>query len=210
MRRDIVLVGVLLAVVVAVSTWAIVGDYMQRQAQSRRVQVLPESVLPAPSPPPPIEVSTKPVPTTLSTTPPKRAFSISTSRPQPAVTRPEVVKQSNRRAYQRPMQNQPVTREVAREALAFVGADSAAEEVWNRAINDPGMPPNIRKDLIEDLNEHGFPDPRNITPDDLPLIVNRIALIERFGPEAMDEVNYRAFQEAYKDLVNMYNRVAPQ
>jgi hypothetical protein len=40
------------------------------------------------------------------------------------------------------------------------------------------------------------------------LILSRIALIEELGPGAMDEVNDAAFREAYKDLVNMYLRLA--
>ncbi|HEV8605244.1 MAG TPA: hypothetical protein VGQ99_07760 [Tepidisphaeraceae bacterium] len=97
--------------------------------------------------------------------------------------------------------------QVARFALGFVGADPQAEEVWYEAINDPNMSPKARQDLIEDLNEDGFPDPRNITEDDLPLIYNRIALIEQVAPDAMDDVNAAAFAEAYKDLVNMLARL---
>ena len=49
----------------------------------------------------------------------------------------------------------------------------------------------------------GLIDPRRPTLDDLPLIVNRLALIEELAPQAMDQVNFDAFQEAYKDLVNL-------
>jgi len=102
----------------------------------------------------------------------------------------------------------PARNPEARDALSRVGFDPAAEAVWFRAINDPNLPPEERKDLIEDLNEDGFPDPRNLTEADLPLILSRIALIEELGPGAMDEVNDAAFREAYKDLVNMYLRLA--
>jgi hypothetical protein len=88
-----------------------------------------------------------------------------------------------------------------------VGADPEAEEVWFAAINDPLLPAEERKDLIEDLNEDGFPDPRNLTPEDLPVIESRILIIEELAPDAMDEVNADAFAEAYKDLVNMYQRL---
>jgi hypothetical protein len=97
--------------------------------------------------------------------------------------------------------------QVARFALGFVGADPQAEEVWYEAINDPNMSPKARQDLIEDLNEEGFPDPKNITEADLPLIYSRIALIEQVAPDAMDDVNAAAFNEAYKDLVNMLVRL---
>ena len=98
---------------------------------------------------------------------------------------------------------EPVRDPVAREALYFVGADPRAEEYWFEAINDPGLSAHERKDLIEDLNEDGLPDPKHPTPDDLPLIVSRIRLIEAVGMDAMDKVNADAFQEAYKDLVNL-------
>jgi hypothetical protein len=102
----------------------------------------------------------------------------------------------------------PAERPLAREALALVGADPVAETVWFEAINDPTRSTHERKDLIEDLNEEGFDDPKNLTAADLPLIESRLALIEQLAPQSMDDVNFAAFAEAYKDLVNMYSRVA--
>ena len=96
---------------------------------------------------------------------------------------------------------------VARIALSYVGADPAADLVWEAAINNPNFTPDQRKDLIEDLNEEGFDDPKNLTPADLPLIVSRIQLIENLAPNAADEVNAAAFAEAYKDLLNMYSKL---
>jgi len=97
---------------------------------------------------------------------------------------------------------------LARDALFLAGVDPDAEQYWALAINDPSLPPNERQDLIEDLNEEGFPDPRNLTADDLPLILSRIALIEQHVGDAMDEVNAAAFMEAYKDLWNMLARAS--
>jgi hypothetical protein len=99
---------------------------------------------------------------------------------------------------------------LAREALGYVGADPLAETLWYEAINDPNITPHDRQDLIEDLNENGFADPKHLTSDDLPLIVNRLQLIEQLGPDAMDQVNADAFAEAYKDLVNMYKKVTSE
>jgi hypothetical protein len=96
---------------------------------------------------------------------------------------------------------------IARSALSFVGDDPEAESVWLQAINDPNLSANARKDLIEDLNEDGFPDHKNLTLDDLPLIQSRIQLIEQLADDAMDDVNAAAFAEAYKDLVNMRRKV---
>jgi hypothetical protein len=92
---------------------------------------------------------------------------------------------------------------VARVALGYVGADPDAEMYWLGAINNPSLSAHERQDLIEDLNEDGLSDPQNPTAEDLPLILNRIQLIEDVGWDAMDEVNADAFQEAYKDLVNL-------
>lgn len=96
---------------------------------------------------------------------------------------------------------------LARSALTTVGLDPEAEDAWATAINDPSLPPHARKDLIEDLNEEGFEDPKHLTPDDLPLIFSRLELIEDMAPDAMDEVNAAAFEEAYKDLLKMADRV---
>jgi hypothetical protein len=41
----------------------------------------------------------------------------------------------------------------------------------------------------------------------LPLIKNRLILIDQLAPDAMDKVNAAAFQEARKDLVNMVTRL---
>ena len=99
---------------------------------------------------------------------------------------------------------------MARVALGLVGVDPSAEEYWAMAINDPSLSDNEREDLIEDLNEEGFEDPKNPTLDELPLIINRLQIIEDYAPSAMDEVNARSFAEAYKDLFNMYVRLTGQ
>jgi len=101
----------------------------------------------------------------------------------------------------------PVSESDARAALSLVGADPDAEGIWITAINDPNLPPEARQNLIEDLNEDGLSDPKNPSVDDLPLIVSRIELIEELAPDAMDDVNWDAFREAYKDLITMYARL---
>ena len=91
----------------------------------------------------------------------------------------------------------------ARAALKLVGSDPEAEQYWMTAINDPTLPANERKDLIEDLNEDGLSDSKNPVPEDLVLIVNRLQLIEQLVPLAMDQVNADAFAEARSDLQKM-------
>lgn len=102
----------------------------------------------------------------------------------------------------------PVTAPEARAALKELGTNPAAEAVWIAAINDANMPAAQRKDLIEDLNEEGFADPKHLTVADLPRIENRLALIEDLAPQAIDQTNADAFQEAYKDLNNMRDGLA--
>jgi hypothetical protein len=107
-----------------------------------------------------------------------------------------------------PSAAEPVIDEaMARAALRAVGKDPAAEAIWRRAINDPGLPRGVRSDLIEDLNDEGYADPDHLTQDDLPLILARLRLIEELSPLAMDEVNAAAFAEAYKDLLDMLARL---
>lgn len=105
---------------------------------------------------------------------------------------------------------QPRQDPMARVALSLVGVDPGAEEYWALAINDPSLSDGEREDLIEDLNEEGFEDPKNPTVNELPLIINRLQIIEDYAPSAMDEVNARSFAEAYKDLFNMYVRLTGQ
>ena len=97
----------------------------------------------------------------------------------------------------------PIQDPDAREALSLVGADPEAEAYWMGAVNDPSLSAEERKDLIEDLNEDGLSDPKHPGPEDVPLIVNRLRLIEELAPNAIDQVNVDAFAEAYKDLNNL-------
>ena len=70
-----------------------------------------------------------------------------------------------------------------------------------------GLSKDQRRNLIEDLNEDGFPDRKNLSASDLPLIENRLLLIEQLESSAVDAANVAAFKEAHKDLVNMRDRI---
>jgi hypothetical protein len=94
----------------------------------------------------------------------------------------------------------------ARDALALVGADPGAEQYWLDAIFDSSLPDNERGDLMEDLNETGFADPKNLTSDDVPLIVSRLQIIDAVLPSADDFMTDHLL-EAQKDLVNMLAKV---
>lgn len=112
-------------------------------------------------------------------------------------------------AYQSPLllTNAAAKEPLARLALNFAGTDVQADEFYQQAINDPILTKSHRKNLIEDLNQDGFSDTKNLTGRDLPLIQSRINLIEQLAPSATDPVNAAAFKEAYKDLINMRDRV---
>ena len=114
-------------------------------------------------------------------------------------------------AYQNPLLTNSAAKEpLARAALNFVGADPQANAFYQETINDPSLSKSHRKNLIEDLNQDGFADTKNLTARDLPLIQNRIALIEQLAPNAMDDANAAAFREAYKDLLDMRAKVTGQ
>src|SRR6185503_7131314 len=82
--------------------------------------------------------------------------------------------------YNDPRLADPAKKEpFARVALNYVGADAQANEFYLRAINDMTLTPSDRKNLIEDLNQDGFPDTKNLSARDLPLIQNRLTLIEQ-------------------------------
>jgi len=126
---------------------------------------------------------------------------------QPTKQEPKVITRTNgvppAAAANTGSRKQPLKDPMARVALFFVGDDPDAEAYWHEAINDTSLSAHERQDLIEDLNEDGLSDPKHPTEDDLPLIINRLLIIEEIRPEAVDQVNADAFQEAYKDLVNL-------
>ena len=93
----------------------------------------------------------------------------------------------------------------ARDALALVGVDPEAEQYWLDAIYDSSLPDNEREDLMEDLNEVGFDDLKNLTANDLSLIMNRLRIIDVVLPNA-DDFMVEHLLEAQKDLINMAAR----
>ncbi|MBI5775421.1 MAG: hypothetical protein HZA89_17005 [Verrucomicrobia bacterium] len=166
---------------------------LERPASSERVLETTRRNLPRKLPP--IAETPSPAPAVKTTAPPVE--------PPPSPPAPP-------QASPAPRQKEPIQDPLARAALSLVGKDDEAEVIWLAAINNPDLPANERKDLIEDLNEDGFADPRHLTAEDLPLIQKRILLIEELAPDALDEVNAAAFAEAHKDLLQMLARAAQQ
>jgi len=135
--------------------------------------------------------------------PPPPEPSLAAETVPPARADQNVSKEPTQAAQRGKAAKEPLRDPLAREALALVGIDPAAEAYWEAAINDPNLSGHERADLIEDLNEDGLSDPKHPAPEDLPVILSRIQLIEAVGPYAIDQVNADAFQEAYKDLINL-------
>ena len=97
---------------------------------------------------------------------------------------------------------------LARFALNYAGANSQATDLWLAAIMDTKLPVDHRRELIEDLNDTGFENLKNLSPRDLDLITNRLDLISRHRSNADHRAITWAFNEAGKDLKNVLARHA--
>ena len=97
---------------------------------------------------------------------------------------------------------EPLRDPEARLAMSLVGIDPEAEAYWLDAIFDTDLPEKEREDLMEDLNEDGLSDFKQPGPEDWPLIVSRLLIIEEVAPYA-DEFMAAHLGEAYKDLMNL-------
>jgi hypothetical protein len=201
MKKNL-LFGALGAASVLIVTAMLLASLAMREAQRDEANqaahaAAEKAIIPAPpaAPKAPIESSPFSQPDTHATPEPTAKPAAPPKAPVPAAN-PAGSQTANAK-------DPPLSDPLARAALSFVGEDPEAEQYWVEAINDPSMPPRERQDLIEDLNEDGLSDPKHPSPDDLPLILNRIVWIEQLAPFAMDKVNADAFQEAYKDLINL-------
>jgi hypothetical protein len=99
---------------------------------------------------------------------------------------------------------------LAQVALNYVGINEQADSLFFKAIDGTSLNRDTRRNLIEDLNQTGFADTKNLLPTDLPLIQKRLALIEASLPGTTDPVNAEAFKEARKDLLDMQARLMKQ
>ncbi len=189
----------ILAAVLAVAVGCVLADvFLGKRPAAEKP---PAQTVARQSSPTPIQVEPAPVPATVADSPapaPDISEKSATASVSPGKT-DGLPNKPQKTAHPKP----PIQDPDARAALSFVGADSEAEAYWAAAINDPKLPANERKDLIEDLNEDGLSDAKHPGPQDLPLIVNRLLLIQELAPYAMDQVNADAFQEAQKDLLAM-------
>jgi len=92
---------------------------------------------------------------------------------------------------------------LARLALNFAGADDQADALYKMAIKDTNLTDKSRRELIEDLNQDGFDNLKNLSQRDLQLVQNRLALINQSRNETDPKIITDAFNEAEKDLKEM-------
>lgn len=100
---------------------------------------------------------------------------------------------------------------LARLALAFVGSNRQAEQLFHTAVLDGALTPDARRNLIEDLNQDGLSSKRNLSPEDLSLVTARYRLTQTYLQQDYvqgDRMLLEAFKEADKDLRNMLQRAA--
>ena len=114
--------------------------------------------------------------------------------------------------YQDSRLSEPGSKEpLARVALAYVGANDQAMELYHAAVLDPALQPDQKRELVEDLNQDGLGSSKNPTADDLKIIANRYALTQAYLQQDYvqnDKVLNAAFREADKDLRRMLERAA--
>ncbi len=163
---------------------------------SRQKTARPNTVVPAQIEIQPAVVSTEVVTTTAPEPPAPDKQPGVVVAPTKADRQPKPQNQ-NSKTPKEPLQDPD-----ARAALSLVGADRGAEAYWLAAISDTSLPDNEREDLMEDLNEEGLSDPKHPGPEDLPLILNRLVIIEQIAPYA-DDFMLEHLGEADKDLRNL-------
>lgn len=192
MKIKKILIIFLVAAIAITIAGVMIGNHKVAPATElvRVVQPTTTPAIPESTPPPKIPaVASKPDIQTIQTktVPTAKPQKIATQNPPPASSRTG---------------KEPVQDPAARVALSFVGADPDADAYWMSAISNLNLPDQEREDLMEDLNEDGLSDPKHPGPKDLPLILNRLALIEEILPTAGPFMQEH-LGEAYKDLNNM-------
>ena len=181
----------ILLIVVAVAIVAIAFTFFQSQpAPEKPAPTIAKVSAPA-ADAPPVEVA--PVRTEIVSASTVENLS-ATPAPEKVSTTPAAKKSAKPK--------EPIQDPDARAALGLVGVDPNAEAYWTSAIFDTSLPDAEREDLMEDLNEDGLSDPKHPGPEDMPVILNRLALIEQLAPQA-DDFMLEHLGEAYKDLNNL-------
>lgn len=114
--------------------------------------------------------------------------------------------------YQDARLTEPGSKEpLARLALAFVGTNPQAEELFHKAVLDQSLLPDQRRNLMEDLNQDGLSGSKAPTEEDLKIIASRYALTQAYLQQDYvqgDQLLVEGFREADKDLRNMLQKAA--
>jgi hypothetical protein len=114
--------------------------------------------------------------------------------------------------YQDNRLSEPGSKEpLARLALAYVGANEQAVELYQAAVLDPSLQPEQKRELVEDLNQDGLSNPKTPTAEDLNIIAKRYALTQAYLQQDYvrnDKTLNAAFREADKDLRKMLEKAA--
>jgi hypothetical protein len=100
---------------------------------------------------------------------------------------------------------------LARVALAYVGANEQAGELFHAAVLDQTLNPDQHRNLIEDLNQDGLANRRAPTAEDLKIITRRYEITQAYLQQDYvinNKTLNAAFREADKDLGNLLQRAA--
>ncbi len=101
---------------------------------------------------------------------------------------------------------------LARVALAYVGADEQAGELFHAVVLDQTLKPDQTRNLVEDLNQDGLANRRAPTTEDLKIIAKRYELTQAYLRQDYvinNKTLNAAFTEADKDLFNLLQRALP-
>ena len=192
MKIKAILISALVVVIgVAVMGWILSRRSAPQEAARKNPAQMPE---PNPSAAAPASASTLALM--------EQSSNLAANTPPPQEMKADTSQRVTSAPAQTKKPKEPLHDPEARTALSLVGIDPDAEAYWLGAIFDSSLPENEREDLMEDLNEEGLSDAKHPGPQDLPVILNRLALIEEILPFA-DEFMVEHLGEAYKDLVNL-------
>lgn len=100
---------------------------------------------------------------------------------------------------------------LARVALAYVGANEQAGELFHAVVMDPTLKPDQTRNLVEDLNQDGLANRRAPTAEDLKIIARRYEITQAYLQQDYvinNKTLNAAFREADKDLGNLLQRAA--
>jgi hypothetical protein len=125
-------------------------------------------------------------------------------------TQPEKTLALALQAYQDPRVTDANTKErLAQVALDTAGTDPMADRFFYAAMGDTSLPADNRRNLAEDLADHGT-NPKNPSAQDIQVMQKRLALLEQLRGEATEPLVIAGINEAQKDLNKFINNYLAQ